>query len=83
MNIHALDQAGRADKSRKVEASKAAGKAEKLPPRRPDSVELSSKNSSNIVLDSIRAKIKSGFYNSESVADDVSDKLAGLFDRGL
>ena len=35
----------------------------------------------NIALSSIKAKIKSGYYNSESVLEDVSDKLARLFDR--
>ena len=32
-------------------------------------------------LDAIREKMKAGFYASECVADDVSDKLAKLFDR--
>ena len=35
----------------------------------------------NISLDSIKEKIKSGYYDKDEVTDDISDKLAGLFDR--
>lgn len=48
---------------------------------RKDTVQIHSAGSANIVLDSIRAKINKGFYNSDAVADDISDKLARLFDR--
>ena len=51
-----------------------------------DKVELSNaahpvSGSSGLALQSIKDKISKGFYNSEFVMDDVSDKLANLFDR--
>jgi hypothetical protein len=83
MNIQALGEAGRLEKSRKTESGKSSGKAVKALPKKADSVELSSSRYSNITLESIKAKIQSGFYNSEAVTDDVTDKLAGLFEKGL
>lgn len=34
-----------------------------------------------LALDAIRQKMNSGFYSSEKVADDISDKLSKLFDQ--
>jgi hypothetical protein len=83
MNVYALGEAGRSDKSRKVESEKAAGKPVKNTLKKADRVELSSRQYTNVTLESIKAKINSGFYNSDAVADDISDKLAGLFEKGL
>jgi len=83
MNIHALDEIGRVEKNRKVDSGKAAAKSNKTTPLKADRVELSTRRYSNITLESVKAKIKSGFYNSDAVADDVSDKLAALFEKGL
>ena len=38
-------------------------------------------NTRNIALDSIKAKIKGGYYNRDNVAEDISDKLAKLFSK--
>jgi anti-sigma28 factor (negative regulator of flagellin synthesis) len=48
-----------------------------------DKFETSSanKDSALLKLESIKARIRSGFYSREEVTDDVSDKLAKLFDR--
>jgi hypothetical protein len=46
-----------------------------------DKVELVSQHDRDIVLNSIKAKIKQGFYKSEEVTDDISEKLAQLFER--
>jgi hypothetical protein len=46
-----------------------------------DRVEITEANNRAVILDSIRAKIKQGFYGSDEVTDDVSEKLAHLFDR--
>ena len=35
----------------------------------------------NIALDSIRLKVKAGYYSRDSVAEDISDKLAKIFDK--
>ena len=32
-------------------------------------------------LESIKSKIKSGYYNNSKVADDISEKLANIFDK--
>ncbi len=46
-----------------------------------DSVSLSSKNDFNVVLNAIKAKVNQGFYKSEEVTEDITEKLARLFDR--
>lgn len=33
-----------------------------------------------LAMDSIRQKVKSGFYSSDMVAEDISDKFAKLFE---
>jgi hypothetical protein len=83
MNVYALGESGRLDKSRKIESEKSAGKPTRNSVKKEDRVELSSRQYSNVTLESIKAKIKSGFYNSDAVTDDISDKLAGLFEKGL
>ncbi|MFH0919741.1 MAG: hypothetical protein V1913_05215 [Fibrobacterota bacterium] len=83
MNIHALGEVARSDKSRKIETGKATVKSERTTLKKADSVELRTRQYSNITLESIKAKIKSGFYNSDAVTDDVTDKLAALFEKRL
>ena len=49
--------------------------------KKEDSYISAIENSRNIALESIKAKVKSGFYSKKEVMDDISDKLAYLFDR--
>ncbi|OGS33368.1 MAG: hypothetical protein A2293_08835 [Elusimicrobia bacterium RIFOXYB2_FULL_49_7] len=50
-----------------------------------DRIELSknavSLPASDLTIQAIKDKIKGGYYQSEQVMDDISDKLAKLFDR--
>jgi len=45
-----------------------------------DKVEIST-TSRRAVLDAIKSKMKSGFYSSDEVAEDLSEKFARLLDR--
>lgn len=47
--------------------------------RRKDSVEIS--DAARKHLEKVRSRIEHGFYNSDSVADDISDKLTGVLDE--
>ncbi len=44
-------------------------------------ISSSSKDTRSLLLDSVRSRIRSGYYSRDSVADDISDKLSRLFDR--
>jgi hypothetical protein len=41
----------------------------------------SNMNVRTLALESIKAKVKSGYYNSEKIAEDISDKLAKYLDE--
>ena len=46
-----------------------------------DIVEISSENQSRLAK--IQERIQSGFYNTEQVDEDISDKLSKLFDDAV
>jgi hypothetical protein len=50
-----------------------------IPSRKADSVQISSEAREH--LEKVRKRIESGFYDSESVAEDISDKLGGVLDE--
>lgn len=66
---------------KKLHVGKAVRPAKSRPAARVDEFTPSPDSTRKAVLESIKAKVKAGFYNSDEVLDDVSDKLAGLFDR--
>ena len=46
-----------------------------------DSFEPSDPTSRKLALYSIKEKVKAGYYSSDRVAEDISDKLARIFDE--
>lgn len=48
-----------------------------------DTYETTTETSRAGMLASIKKKIKSGYYNSDEVAEDLSHSFAKLFDKGL
>jgi len=78
--VAGLDRAGRVRHTRESGVGK-VGTGKSV--QRADSVEISSKNTESraLLIEAVKARIKSGFYSRDAVAEDVSDKLAKLFDR--
>jgi hypothetical protein len=78
--VAGLDRLGRARHTRKSSEGK-EGLVKSGPLT--DTVEISSKNTESraLLIEAVKARIKGGFYSRDAVADDVSDKLAKLFDR--
>jgi len=78
--VAGLDRVGRVRHTRESGAGKEGAAKSVL---RSDSVEISSKNTESraLLIEAVKARIKSGFYSRDAVTDDVSDKLAKLFDR--
>ena len=66
-----------------LKASKSDNFAKTLQKAQKDTYEpaVADPQSRSIALDSIKAKIKAGYYASDSVIEDVSDKLAKLFNK--
>lgn len=54
-----------------------------VPPKADSAAAKISISSRSLALESIKEKIKSGYYNRDDVAEDISDKLSKLFNRGL
>ena len=52
------------------------------PATKPDKVELKSTHDRDVVLNAIKAKVRQGFYKSDEVTDDITEKLAHLFEGG-
>jgi hypothetical protein len=82
MNISSIPETGRAGKSPALSrsAKTVASRPAASPPAN-DKVELVSSHDRDVVLNSIKAKVKQGFYQSEEVTDDISEKLAQMFER--
>jgi hypothetical protein len=66
-----------------LKASTAGSFAQELKKAQKDSYQPSpvDPQSRNLAIDSIKAKIKAGYYTRDSVMEDVSDKLAKLFNK--
>ncbi len=47
-----------------------------------DTFTISKESSRKLTLESIKSKIKSGFYNSDEVMDDISNKLSSVLNNG-
>jgi hypothetical protein len=62
-------------------SSKIAAQPKAAPVLAPDKVELATTHDRDIVLNAIKAKVKQGFYKSDEVTEDITDKLANLFER--
>ncbi|MBL8027453.1 MAG: hypothetical protein JNL74_13620 [Fibrobacteres bacterium] len=83
MELSGITGLDRLRRARATDAYNVGKGGAKLSLPRTDTVEISSKNteSRSMLIESVKAKIKKGFYSGEAVADDVADKLAKLFDR--
>lgn len=85
MEVNPVSGAPRAEKkNRSAPVEKSRPRA--LPAARADTAELSgtvagAAGSNALALSAIREKVSRGFYNSDFVMQDVTDKLARLFDR--
>jgi hypothetical protein len=81
MEINKIPEAGQARKSSQSRPPKTAAADRTAGAQAQDRVELVSAHDRDVVLNSIRAKIRQGFYRSEEVTDDITEKLAHLFER--
>ncbi len=72
MHPQTVEQAKKASSSANTSLKKTAIGAR-------DSVEISSSVLGNRALESVKAKIRNRYYNSDAVLDDLSDKFAKLF----
>jgi hypothetical protein len=86
MEVNPVSGAPRAEKKHRtgpVEKSRSGA----APAARADTAELSGTvttggaGANSLALSAIREKVSRGFYNSDYVMQDVTDKLAKLFDR--
>ena len=82
MNFNPIAESGPSGKNSGISFSKKTALTRPaVPVRSGDKVELVSSHDRDVVLNSIKAKVKQGFYKSDEVADDISEKLAHLFER--
>jgi hypothetical protein len=63
------------------QTAKKAGKETSQPEKSKKDQYVPSLPSRSMALESIKQKVKSGYYSSDAVAEDISDKLAKLFDK--
>ena len=83
MNIHGIDAYHAYSMKTKLSKKQAASKGLSSGKRREDTYEPSATDDREKLLASIKKKIKTGYYDSEEVVEDLSESFAKIFNTTL